>query len=314
MKLSQTNGTLLRTYGGDITKTLEHLKRCGFRYIDVSFFECFVRGSRYWTDGDEITDEYKRALDKLQLVPVQSHEPAGNIIGDDGGEYHAKKTSAAMKIASAIGVTKMVIHPGSRADLTDHDECIEENIKAIKNFMPVAEKYNMKLMLENMPEFYPMTADDLVTVVDGVGHELLGINWDAGHANIRGLDQYEEIMKLGDRLWGVHLHDNVGWVGKNQEMIRANYSGHYDLHMAPFYGNINYDAIMTALLDVGYKGTFNFEVDAPQVRTGQKPFVKDGVEIKRFGQQLPTELREQADKLMYGIGKYILQTYDCFEE
>lgn len=314
MKLSQTNGTLLKIYGGSIYDSLAHLKRCGFKYIDVSFFECFIRGSRYWTEGKAIADEYKKAFCELELVPVQCHEPAGNMIGDDGGEYYMKKTPASMAIASAIGVPMMVIHPGCREDLIGNTEkSIEENIKAIKRLMPVAEKYNMKVLLENMPEFTPMNADELIAIVDGVDHELLGVNWDVGHGNIRGLSQYDEITKLGSRLWGVHLHDNCGFFA-NQENTKENYSCHYDIHLPPFYGNINYNAVMTALLEIGFEGTFNFEADGPQLRSGVIPFVKDGVEIDKLGRQLPPYLREQADTLLYGIGKYILEAYDCFEE
>lgn len=303
MKLSQTNGPLFGFYGDDITATLSHLKRVGFRYIDVSLFTRFLPGTRYWTRPQEVIDEYKRAFDELELVPVQCHEPAGNSMGDDGGEYYMKKTPAAMAIAAAIGVPLMVVHPGNSPVPLTHDQTIEENIKALRRLMPVAEKYNMKIALENLGNTVP-NADDLIAIVDEVNHPLLGVNWDVGHANLNGLDQYEEITKLGSRLWSLHLHDNGG----APNLLSS------DWHLAPFYGNINYDAVMSALLTIGYAGTFNFEVDGPCGRTGRKPFIISGEVREEKLHDMPLSLREQADRLLYDIGKYILETYDCFSE
>lgn len=310
MKLSQTNGPLFPYYHDSITETLAHLRRAGFRYVDVSFFNRFVRGSRYWGDPQPIIDEYLRAFDALGMMPVQCHEPAGNSLGDDGGEYYMRKTPAAMKIAAAIGVPSMVVHPGDSPVPMTHDQMIEANVRALRRLMPVAEQYNMKILLENMVEFAPDTADDLIAIVDEVNHPLLGINWDVGHGNVCGLDQYTEIKKIGSRLWGLHLHDNVGWASPDHA---GKYTPNYDYHLPPFYGNLNYDAVMTALIEVGYKGTFNFEADGPQPRPGKLPFAPNGKPIEKLARMSPA-LREQADALLYNIGKYILQTYDCFEE
>ena len=85
MKLSQTNGPLFKYYNTPY-ETLEVLKQAGFKYVDISFWSRFLPGSDYFTrDLDEIADEYKAALDKLELIPVQSHEPFGNSMGPDGG-------------------------------------------------------------------------------------------------------------------------------------------------------------------------------------------------------------------------------------
>lgn len=303
MKLSQTNGPLFRFYGDDITATLTHMKRVGFRYIDVSFFSRFVPGTRYWTRPQEIIDEYKRCFDELELVPVQCHEPAGNSMGDDGGEYYMKKTPAAIAIAAAIGVPLTVVHPGNSPIPLTHDQTIEENVKALRRLMPVAEKYNMKIALENLHNTVS-TADDLIAIVDEVNHPLLGVNWDVGHANMNGLDQYEEITKLGKRLWSLHLHDNGGPPAAHGA----------DWHLPPFYGNINYDAIMRALLAVGYAGTFNFEADGPEQRPGRLPLVIDGETQEEKLHEMPAFLREEADRLLYHIGKHILETYDSFSE
>ena len=93
MKLSQTNGPILHFYDGDEYSSFLHLKNAGFKYVDISFWSRYNAGSRYFTtDNDVLADEYKRILDKLELIPVQSHEPFGNSMGEDGGAFYFKKT------------------------------------------------------------------------------------------------------------------------------------------------------------------------------------------------------------------------------
>ena len=139
-------------------------------------------------------------------------------------------------------------------------------------------------------------------MLDRIDHPLFGVCWDTGHANLCGLDQYEEIKKLGSRLEGLHVHDNYGTRAPG-----------CDLHLFPYWGNINFDGLISALIEIDYKGTFNFEVDNPVRRSGAIPFVKDGVEQKKLEMMSP-ELRQQMEAYLYAIGKQMLETYDCYEE
>ena len=53
------------------------------------------------------------------------------------------------------------------------------------------------------------------------------------------------IRILGKDISILHLHDN---------------SGHWDDHLVPGQGNINWPAVFDALDDIGYKGVYNFEL------------------------------------------------------
>lgn len=312
MYLSQSNGPMLHLYD-TITETVAHLKKCGFTHFDVSFFSCFQKGSIYFSDEYmKVVDEYREAIKRYGMTPVQSHEPAGNSIGDDGGEYYMKKTPRSIEMAAKIGCPSITIHPGmaNTYDMTK-EEFVEGNVKAIKKLVPYAEEYGIELLLENIgymntPPFLGMhasTAQDLVDIVDEIGHPLVAVNWDVGHANFNGLDEYAEMKKLGSRLRGVHVHDNFGF--KDIESEGKIYHG--DMHTMPLYYNVDFDGIVQALLDVGYKGTFNFEVDAP----GKLVRYSEGnAELRK----LTCEARVGVDTLLYKIGKLILTKHGCFEE
>jgi sugar phosphate isomerase/epimerase len=55
----------------------------------------------------------------------------------------------------------------------------------------------------------------------------------------------EMIRILGKDVTILHLHDN---------------NGHYDDHLLPGQGNINWPAVFESLEDIGYGGVYNFEL------------------------------------------------------
>ena len=306
MKLSQTNGSFWKYYD-NAYDTLAALKRAGFRYVDVSFWSRFVPGSDYFTrDLDEIAAEYRNALEKLELTAVHSHEPFGNSMGNDNGKFYFKKTPRAIELAGKIGIPSITLHAGINIVPMSRDEYMTKNAEIFRQLIPYAEKYGTKLLLENLAwkvdGIHLATADDMLELLDRLdNHPLFEICWDAGHAHLCGLDQYENIKKLGSKLGGLHLHDNLG-----SEVGR-------DMHTFPHWGNLNYDALITALLEINYKGTFNFEVDAPGARSNDIPFEKDGVLQNKLA-LLPCELRVMSETMLYNIGKRMLEAYNCFEE
>lgn len=308
MKLSQTNGPLFHFYGDDLHATLVHLKNAGFKYVDLSFWSRYISGSRYFTTSNEVlAEEYKKELAELELIPVQSHEPFGYSMGDDGGKFYYKKTSLALDLAGRIGIPSITLHAGIEVTPMSREEYMEKNVEIFKSHIPVAEKYGMKLLIENTAwkkdGIHLADADDLIEILDRIDHPLFGVCWDTGHANLCDLDQYAELKKLGSRLCGLHVHDNYG--GKRTPGC--------DLHQYPYWGNVNFDGVISALLEIGYKGTFNFEVDNPVRRTGAIPFVKDGVPQEKLS-MMPPELRLQMETYLYSIGKQMLEAYNCFEE
>lgn len=315
MYLSQSNGPALYYYK-TITETIEHIKKSGFTHVDISFFSRFQKGSIYFSDEYmKVVDEYREALKRYGVTPVQAHEPTGNSLGDDGGEYYMKKTPRAIEMAAKIGCPSITIHPGHPFPDSEFGKSKEAyvagNVAAIKKLIPYAEEYGIELLLENIGykgiapfnTIFATTAEDLIDIVDEVNHPLVAVNWDIGHANFNGLDEYVEMTKLGRRLHGVHVHDNIGF-----KMFDDEFGRHYegDMHTFPLFYNVDFDGVIKALIDTGYKGTFNFEVDAPKF---VRRYTEDREELQKQAQQV----RLDSEKLLYSIGKLLLEKYGIFE-
>ncbi len=307
MKLSATNGPLFHFYGNgdDVRATLSHVRNAGFRYVDISFWSRYdAPESRYFhTDNDVLADEYKRELEKAELTVIGSHEPWVKV--ENPEEENLRREILAIDLAGKIGIPTMTVHPLMYEGIS-REEQMERNTAHFKALIPHAEKANLRLLAENLThptadlDTIVKNADDLNELLDRIDHPLFGICWDTGHGNLLGLDQYAELKKIGSRLENLHIHDNFGTMPSG------------DLHQFPFFGNINWDAVISALIDIDYKGYFNFEVDNPVRRWGGVYFKKDGVPMETLSRMSP-ELRLECEKMQYAIGKELLEAYGIFE-
>jgi sugar phosphate isomerase/epimerase len=178
-----------------------------------------------------------------------------------------------------------------------------------REFFDLMEKYNITVMTENWDNnvTHFSTGKEIRDFIDHMDHPLLGACWDTAHGNIdrtsRGIGQYQNIIEIGDKLKGMHISDNFG-------------DCHH--HSWPFAGRINFDSILQGLLDVNYDGYFTFEASYTLLHHNNPPHGRaawnhNGEVVRRLLDP-PIELKKQAVDLLYEIGKYILETYSCFEK
>jgi len=202
-----------------------------------------------------------------------------------------------IEVCGMLDIPQIVIHSLWKEGKT-WAEFNEANIEFYGSLLDTAEKNNVSLLLENScyqhgnGTYYYLYAEQmLATIADMNYHPLIGVCWDVGHANMQGADQYKELVELGDRLRGLHIHDNYG---------------NEDNHFIPYLGNCNYDAIIQALLDIDYKGYFNMEAYS----LFPAGFGRKGNKLMNPSK----ELYVGAANLMYEIAKYMLMQYNCYEE
>lgn len=89
-----------------------------------------------------------------------------------------------------------------------------------------AEKYGVTLALENS-----VSRDHLYYVLDNIKSPYVGHCFDSGHRNAFAHDT-DFLAKYGDRLVATHMQDN---------------DGAHDLHLMPFDGTVNWDAVAAEL-------------------------------------------------------------------
>ncbi len=234
-----------------VRETIDYFAEKGFGGIDVNLEYIFDYGDD-WRRHAEKHAEYaaKKGLD-LSFGHLPFH--ASLFRGADGKndkKAFGRFVFETLEAAKVLGLKRAVIHPKHLEDREDDfDANLKANIEKIAPIAEKAEKLGIRLLVENMPNYYTdgrmrfgCLPEHIIPVADYFG---CGICWDTGHANISGVDQRAGINAVGKRLGGLHLNDNV--------------AGHIDAHLIPFFGTSDWEGVMKGLGDIGYDGTFNFE-------------------------------------------------------
>ncbi|MFB3902592.1 MAG: sugar phosphate isomerase/epimerase family protein [Acidobacteriota bacterium] len=82
-------------------------------------------------------------------------------------------------------------------------------------------------------------------MINDVRWDNLGVVLDNGHSHVVGESAARMVARLGDRLFHVHVDDNLG---------------QRDQHLIPGYGNFEFGPFLTALRQVGYGGFLTAEL------------------------------------------------------
>lgn len=145
----------------------------------------------------------------------------------------------------SLGVTKLVLHPGSYVKLT-HDEGIKNIIDTLNQV--IRKDMNVKILLETMSgkgTELGTNFDDLKYIIDNIEYSKnVGICLDTCHLNDAGYDifKFDEILdevdsKIGlEKVGCIHINDS-----KNLK------SSHKDRHENIGLGTIGYDALINVI-------------------------------------------------------------------
>lgn len=156
-----------------------------------------------------------------------------------------EETKRCIELFSKIGVKWMNLHPDRHAPFHSRHFVIEQNVKTIRELLPVAQDWGIGLMIENTPGDFNSRAQlgDLLEAIPE-----LGLHLDIGHCNLQvtANTAVDIIMAYGPRIRHVHVHDNKG--------------GFADLHLPIGVGNIDFTASLQALQSWGYDATITLEV------------------------------------------------------
>lgn len=303
MKIATTIGEMYK-FGETPADAIRCYRGTGFKYLDYSFYYAHInKNSPYMEDDDrawkkEIEDALI-AAEECGFKFVQAHAPGYNPFSKGDYSKCIRAMQRSVEACAMLGIPVTVMHTSFSQDYqypADRDGYFEYNRKFVSDILKTAEKYGIKVCVENTSsgnmgtQYFPRTAAELNDFIAYMNHPLLGACWDTGHAVMeRKFDQYADLKELGKNLKAVHIHDN---------------GIHGDQHLAPYCGHLQLDSIVRGLIDIGYQGSFTFESDMfLNGCNGDGPLRK-----------IPLELRKDGLTLLYKIGKFALETYNLFEE
>ncbi len=245
-----------------IFSIIDLLYEAGFRTLDFTACNYIHRGLKYgetefFSDNwKQWIQEIKQYADSKGVVFNQSHNLMYNYFKTD--DDTALLNSMIDRVLEACGLLEIpvtVVHPIAPVyAVEDLAECRRMNQAFFKEKAKVAENFGVKLAVENMiitrntdssKEWrYCNSPEQLIDLVDSIDMQNVGFCFDVGHSHYMYENIYESIMKYGERLISLHIHDNDSW---------------YDQHIIPFSGSVDWNMFEKGIADCGYKGDFTLE-------------------------------------------------------
>ncbi len=283
MLVSTTTSGILSKFGYE--KTFSMIKEAGFDAIDYGYFDDPQESLS--EDYINIAKAQRALLDKLELICGQTHAPFDFRYGEatDKTSLHYEWIVRSMEASVILGAENIVIHSIGVPDGVDE---FEYNVDFYKSLIPYAEKFGIKISIENL--FYAprgeryfrgrfADAEELSALLDVLNSPVFNICIDIGHELITGRIPENVIRSLNsDILATVHLHDNNTWD---------------DQHRIPYFGVIEWDEVCSALGEIGYKGNFNGEI---YYGNGDEQTIR---ETLAYAQKILRRLSEKVDKARY---------------
>lgn len=239
-------------------KAVEYIAKAGFDAWDFSMFAMckydWGKGALLENNHPLASNNYLAFARKLKQIGLdngivcnQSHAPFPSSCPEIRSYF-----KRAIECTAEAGGKICIIHP-------DNNKSAQENAEMYMELLPFAKSCGVKIATENMWNWNGekdescfaacATAESFNEHLDAVNDDYLVACLDIGHAEMRGSGSgaVKMIHALGDRLQALHIHDNDRW---------------HDSHQIPFSMSIDFNAVVNALKQIGYKGYFTLESDS----------------------------------------------------
>ena len=246
------------------------LSGAGFRYLDYT---------------PPLDKDWQREMDRAAesfirhgLTVHQCHAPFNRYKRWGTKEHHKECVANSWEAAKALGAKYLVVH-GDEFDFENMtylpDAALLYNYDYFAPVVEQAEKAGVSVAFENVFEDMNVPrncskTEDLCALIDRFGGAVCCC-WDFGHGAVSyGEKNHEAIASMGGRIRCTHVHDNY---------LNA------DMHLVPFYGQMNWEKALQALTEGGKPEVMSFELV--------------------YG-SLPEEIASIAAKQVYAVGEKLL--------
>jgi L-ribulose-5-phosphate 3-epimerase len=150
----------------------------------------------------------------------------------------------AMKTAQAVGADNILLVPAVVTEKVRYVEAYERSQKEIRELIPMAEKYNVIIGVEEVWNKFLLSPLEFAKYIDEFNSKWVRAYFDVGNVVIYGYPE-DWIRTLGSRILRVHIKD----------FKREGYK------WTPLYeGDVNWAEVRKAFHEIGYTGWINAEL------------------------------------------------------
>ena len=168
----------------------------------------------------------------------------------------------ALEDAKTFGADTVLLVPGRVTETISYDECWNRSSEEIKKAIPLAEKLNVKIAIENVWNNFLLSPMEAARYIDQFKSPSVGAYFDIG--NILAYGWPEQWIKiLGKRIAKIHIKEYSRKIADSQGR-----SAGFNVKLRE--GDINWSAVMKALDETGYQGWANIEMPGGDTPEGLK--------------------------------------------
>lgn len=259
MKLCTTSNILRKRDDGSpvpFEEAIQFAAKLGYQEIDLSLSTPLLTQKGWEKEIEHRAEIVERAGLSISCMHLPFDYPSAG--DEEGWKKLSEATMNGMTAMKRCGVLVAAIHPRSyMTENYDEDEEYQQAYSFLLPFSEEAHRLSLQLCIENMrgaghsaPQKirrFGMNTDVLIHLSDALDEKVC---WDTGHAFISLQDQRKSLLKIGSRLFLVHINDNFG---------------EDDIHLAPYLGRVPWDDVMQTLAEIKYQGSLDMEVSCRHI-------------------------------------------------
>ena len=164
--------------------------------------------------------------------------------------------------AKAYGADSILLVPGRVSDAVSYDDCWNRSVEEIKKIVPVAEKLNVNIAIENVWNNFLLSPLEAARYVDQFQSPVIKFYFDVGNIVAYGWPE-QWIKILGKRIAKVHIKEYSQKIADTQGR-RAGFKVKLQ------EGDVNWPAVMKTLDDIGYNDWATVEMPGGDTPEGLK--------------------------------------------
>ena len=164
--------------------------------------------------------------------------------------------------AKAYGADTILLVPGRVSETVSYDDCWKRSVEEIRKVIPLAEKLNVNIAIENVWNNFLLSPMEAANYVDQFQTPIIRFYFDCGNVLVYGWPE-QWIKILGKRIAKVHIKEFSRKIADTQGK-----SAGFKVNLQE--GDVNWSAVMKALDDIGYTGWTTIEQPGGNTPEGLK--------------------------------------------
>ncbi|MCV9886358.1 sugar phosphate isomerase/epimerase family protein [Metabacillus halosaccharovorans] len=237
--------------GTPLEQVFEYSRDAGFDAVELNVYDAGGIGLTMETTEEEakqivqLAATYDLKLKSLStgLLWQSPLSHADESVREQGRKVVEKQ----IKLAAVMEIDTVLVVPGVVTETITYSECYDRSQAEIRKLLPLAEKNNVTIGIENVWNKFLLSPLEMVNYIDELDSDNVGAYFDVGNVLQFGYPE-QWIRILGHRIKKIHVKDFNTSVG--------NITGFVPL----LAGDVNWDNVIKALKEVGYNDTVTAEI------------------------------------------------------